>query len=122
MAKILIIDDEKDICELLEELFKEEGWNAITANDGKEALDHLSSECIDLVITDMVMPKMEGTEILKTIMKDYPAIKIIVMSGGARIGSKDFNEAAQNLGIKDALRKPIDFNILLKTVKRLLVE
>ena len=82
MATILIIDDEELILGFLKERLMCEGFNVLTALDGKEGMNLFNDNQVDLVITDMIMPEKEGTETIIEMKKICPDIKIIAMSGG----------------------------------------
>ena len=84
MATILIMDDEEAILSFLKERLMYEGFNVLTAIDGIEGLKLFNDNQVDLVITDIVMPRKEGIETIIEMKKICPDIKIIAMSGGGR--------------------------------------
>ena len=83
MASILVVDDELSITEIVEHLLTAKGHQVICAVNGKEALKILANQAIDLVITDIVMPEMDGYELILKLRKLPNIPKIIAMSGGA---------------------------------------
>lgn len=78
---ILIVDDEEQIRDMLSRHFRLLGYNVSTANNGKQALEILQEQRIEAVITDIIMPEMDGIELLKKIKEDHSMIRIIVMTG-----------------------------------------
>jgi CheY-like chemotaxis protein len=82
-AKILIVDDERLIQELLVETLNAVGYETYGAYDGREALEKLKSEKFDLVITDIVMPELNGISLLIRIQKEFPDVPVVVITGHA---------------------------------------
>ncbi|NLW31250.1 MAG: response regulator [Fibrobacter sp.] len=78
--EILIVDDEKKICEILGELFRSEGYIVRCAYNGKEAIESIKKNIPDLVISDIQMPLMDGFQLFKIIDTRYPSIKHILMT------------------------------------------
>ena len=68
--KILVVDDEKDIVEVLGHVFRREGWNVVAAHDGRSALDAVRKDRPDLVILDLMLPEIQGMDVLKTLKGD----------------------------------------------------
>jgi len=100
---ILIIDDEEMMRNLLSKILSKEGYQIQTAADGYEGLDILRSQAIDLVITDMKMPRMDGYELLKIVKAEFPLAGIIVMTAyGDAYTVKD----ALLLGADEYITKP----------------
>ncbi len=115
MASLLIADDEKNIRSGLELAFEDEGYTVVTAADGKEAWDKLQKNAIDLVITDLRMPEMDGYELLKRISAAYPTLPVIVLTGHGTIET-----AVETMrdGAVDFFTKPVDIDKLLLVVKK----
>lgn len=117
---ILIVDDELEILEGLKVMVKETaiGYTfsdqIYTASDGLEALDLLTTTDIDLVFTDIRMPRMDGLELSETIHSRYPYIKIVIVSG---YDDFHFMQAAIRHGVCDYLLKPIQADNLYSIVK-----
>lgn len=116
---ILVIDDELAICDIAKETLQAFGYRVITANDGAEAIALFAErkDEIRCVITDMVMPYMDGPATIRALHKLDPAVKIIATSGLKANGKTA--EAAQ-LGIKTFLQKPYTAEMLLKTLASVL--
>ena len=115
MATILIADDEVNILSGLEIAFKEEGWNVLCASDGLDAWEKINKNDVDLVITDLKMPKMDGYELLKKISSSYPRLPVIVLTGHGTIET-----AVETMrdGAVDFFTKPVDLDKLLLVVKK----
>lgn len=114
-AKILLVDDEKDIVEFLQYNLVQEGFKVITAHNGKEALDKITSNP-DLIILDIMMPKMDGYEVCTRIrsMDEYKNIPIIFLTAK----SSEIDEVhGLNLGADDFIQKPISPKKLIARVK-----
>jgi DNA-binding response OmpR family regulator len=119
--KILIIDDEKTICETLHDFLEDEGYVPFVACDGSEGLDVLARESgIELIITDIMMPKKEGISTIRQVRQDYPSVKIIAMSGAAYY--TNYLETAKFFGVNHILSKPVHLAELCKLVKEMLAE
>jgi CheY-like chemotaxis protein len=80
-AAILVVDDEADIRELLSRHFRYLGYEVETASHGKEALERLAATKIDILISDIMMPEMNGVELLKHVRAHYPMIRPIMITG-----------------------------------------
>jgi CheY-like chemotaxis protein len=120
MARILIIDDEAMIRELLMEMLEREGYETITASDGKDGMRVYRENPADLIITDIIMPEKEGIETIMEIRRDFRDAKVIAMSGGGRIGSETYLQIAKAFGANGTLAKPFDRQELLKQVHEIL--
>jgi len=114
--KILIIDDEKPILESLTGMLKPGGYEVVSFQKPKEAIDTYKQDSFDLVITDYKMPDMNGIEVLETIKKIDPQSRIILLTGYADIENAI---AAVNKGAYAFFRKPLQFDELIKTLERL---
>jgi len=88
MARILVIDDDIQILEMLGQTLEREGYEVVDALDGKEGMRLYREAPTDLVITDIVMPEKEGVETIMELKRDFPDVKIIAMSGGGQINSE----------------------------------
>jgi len=116
METIVIIDDEESIRTSLGLMFKREGFNVLTAGDGKKGMALFKENQVDLVITDIVMPEKEGLETILELKKLLPEIPIIAISGGGRLAPDGYLEAAKGMGAKYTFKKPFDPDDLLLTV------
>lgn len=116
MKVILLVDDEPLLLSALEFDFKRRGFKVLTASDGLEALDKLQAERVDLVISDMNMPQMDGKNLLIKTKKLFPHIPFILFITGNMILEKD---EALRLGCDEVFSKPFDRATLFKTVESL---
>ncbi len=104
MKKIIIIEDEEVLCSLLEKKLTEEGYQVETAKDGEEGLSKIRANRPDLILLDIIMPKMGGFELLEEMQKDdnLRGIPVVVVSNSGQPVEID---RAQKLGAKDWLVK-----------------
>ncbi len=117
--KILIVDDQKGVRRLLEELFKKEGWSVYIAADGLEAISMVKEAIPDIVLMDMKMPNMNGLESSAVILKEFPDMIIIMMTA---YGEMDVVKKALEVGVKRCLTKPFDILSLRDLVNELVLE
>ena len=123
MARILIIDDDDQFRTMLRKMFEKAGYVDIEeANDGAVGMKIFRQRPFDLVITDIIMPDKEGIETIMETRKDFPAIKIIAMSGGGKIGPDNYLVMAGHLGAGRTLAKPFQQSELVNAVRELLKE
>jgi CheY-like chemotaxis protein len=113
-AAILIVDDDDDARELCRRSLSQAGYTALTARNGIEALNCLRKHPADLVVTDMLMPEMDGVELMRTLRAEQPALPVIVISGADEW--EKYLGIAANLGAKATLRKPIQTAQLAEAV------
>jgi len=107
MAKILIVDDEEPIRSLVSKIVSKDGHEAMEAEDGVHACETYQDAEIDLIITDLVMPKKNGIEMIMELKKSRPDVKVIAISGGSGFsGQIDLLSVAQLLGAKNIIKKP----------------
>ncbi len=115
--KLLIVDDEKNIREGLQKALTLDGYDVMLASDGREALDRIEEGDIDLVITDLKMPRLSGEELMKDALENYPYLPIIILTGHGTI--ENAVEAMRN-GAYDFITKPLNIDKLSLIVKRAL--
>ncbi|NOZ47633.1 MAG: response regulator [Chlorobi bacterium] len=119
-TKILLVDDDKISLQILEDFITDDNFEIYKAENGLEALEIQYAEKVDLIITDLVMPEMEGIELLLSVKKRYPDVKIIAISGKGNFLEADYLSVAKELGANYVLTKPIEKERINKTVKLLL--
>jgi DNA-binding response OmpR family regulator len=122
MARILIIDDDKAILSFLKERLIYEGFNVLTATNGKEGMNLFNDNQVDLVITDIIMPDKDGFETIIELKRICPDIKIIAISGIGLGMIKACLKAAKFSGAEYAFAKPFETSSLLTAVYKLLKE
>lgn len=122
MAKILVIDDDEQVLDMLYESLTRERFDVLKASNGEQGLRIYRQEPVDLIITDILMPEKEGIETIIELRQDFPDVKIIAMSGGGRIGTKDYLHLAKIFGVQRTFTKPVAREQLLDAIKELLKE
>ena len=113
--RVLIIDDDDHFRRTLRLMIEKIGFEVVEAADGEAGLDLIAQEPIDLVMTDIIMPRMEGLEAIIEIRHKFPTTKIIAMSGGGCYGTEIDFDMANKLGAV-TLQKPFNFEELLNKV------
>ncbi len=116
-ARILVADDEPGVRNFLRHALERSGYRVQLAEDGEEALRESRNCLLDLVITDLVMPRREGIETIRKLRRETPHIGIIAMSGAF---NAQFLSVAQMLGADAVLTKPVAPDRLLRTVSEVL--
>ena len=118
--RVLVVDDDGDVRELICRMLEREGYRAVSAKDGREALETVGRLAPDLVITDVVMPGMDGFAMLLELRDRAPGLETLVISGGSRAGADAHLETARRLGARAVLRKPFTREEMLDAVRRAL--
>ncbi len=116
-ARILAVDDQRYFRELIEGMLTEEGFEVQTASSGEEALDLIEHADFDIVLTDLVMPGMEGSELVHRIMERDPGQRVVVVTGVVDVKTA---VDAMKLGATDYLLKPFDRRTLTVTLETIL--
>ena len=132
MAKILIVDDEEHVRAALKQVLERAGYEVVVAETGNEGLEMMKHEGADLVITDVIMPGIDGITTARKIREKYRDTRIIVISGGGKtapdpyepdaIPTRSYLASASKAGADHALTKPFDRDEILRVVKHLLEE
>lgn len=117
MRRILIVDDEFSSVEALELLLREEGYEVTVASNGRQALDRLEESAHDLIVTDYMMPVMNGAQLIEALRADsrHARLPVLLMSGASESVLRPLTTAYNAF-----LRKPFDIDTLLEQVKALL--
>ena len=113
-TKILIVDDEMDVLELMKELFENRGYEPLTATNGVEALQVVREEEPDMVISDIRMPDMDGMQLLEVLSKNYPQNPIIMVTAH---GTIETAVEAIKMGARDYVLKPLRLDEILAKVE-----
>ncbi len=113
MSQILIVDDQRSIRNVLEEIFLPDGHKCLKAASGAEALELVESHAVDLVICDIMMEGISGVELLTKLVESHPEIPVIMISGH---GSIETAVQCLKLGAVDFIEKPISLNRVLASV------
>ncbi|MCK4648811.1 response regulator [bacterium] len=112
--KILIVDDEKELCDTLKKLLAEEGYRTFSAHSGQSALKMIKKEKPGLVLLDIYMPKMDGIAVLSRVKKIDKKIVMVMMTA---YGTLDTAKKTLKLGAYDYITKPFDINFIKIVVK-----
>ena len=114
-ARVLVADDDLSIRLLIEDILEQSGYRVELAEDGRDALRRVRQNPPDLIITDLVMPDMDGNELIRTLGKSNPDIPVLAMSGG-RSETQVYMRIAEVLGARALILKPFDIDVLLQSV------
>ncbi|SFT13157.1 response regulator transcription factor [Paenibacillus sp. BC26] len=115
--QILIADDDLEIAKLIKIFLTNEGYQVLTANNGREALDVMAKESVQLIVLDVMMPEMDGLEVVRTVRAEYDGIPILMLSAKAEDMDKIMGLTT---GADDYMVKPFNALELLARVKSLL--
>jgi two-component system, chemotaxis family, chemotaxis protein CheY len=116
-ASILVADDDADFRAWLRESLEGAGYSVIEAANGKKVMDLLKQSSVDLCITDLAMPEQEGIETIRQLRRQYPALKIIAISG---VFGPQYLRMSKFLGAAATLQKPVRLEHLLLTIHQIL--
>lgn len=122
MANILVADDQENIRKILKSLLEQFGHTVTVATNGKEALQAYGANPADILITDILMPDMEGIETIREFRKLDPNVRIIAMSGGGAVEANEYLKMAKLFGAKFTISKPFDVQEILDAVNKVLAE
>jgi DNA-binding response OmpR family regulator len=120
MIRILVIDDDIKIREMLKQYLERAEYEVLIAPDGKAALKLHSANPVDLIITDIVMPEKDGLETIMELRRRFPAVKVIAISGGGKIEANEYLDIAKAMGVTRTFSKPFELRELLAAVRELL--
>jgi two-component system nitrogen regulation response regulator NtrX len=113
--RILAVDDELLIRDLLYDFFSGQGWDIVVADGGHKAVQYLKNQQFDLVLTDLKMPDMDGLDLIGKIRSLYGDLPVIIMTG---FPSFDSAVAALRNKVEDYVVKPFNINQLFKAAKK----
>jgi CheY-like chemotaxis protein len=112
--KILVVDNEEDQRRLMSVILTEFGYAVKTASSAEAALKRIDSENYQLIITDLIMPEMDGTELCERIKGTRPDVKVYALSGHIELYDDD---KLEKLGFDGIIKKPVSMNALKKTIE-----
>ena len=121
MNKILLVDDDDEFRRMLRLTLVRLGYEVIEARNGREALHLQRVAENEVMITDLIMPDQEGLETIMAFRREFPAVRIIAMSGGGRINATDFLNMAKLFGASQTLTKPFSNPELTMALEAVLV-
>jgi DNA-binding response OmpR family regulator len=108
-ARVLVVDDDPATVELLQEFLVSKGYEVLTASDGAEALRTVKAERPHLLLLDVMMPKMDGLEVLRQVKAIDPTVGVIMVTG---VNEEAIGRRAMALGAFDYIIKPLDLPYL----------
>lgn len=117
--KILVIDDSADARTIIGEMLKRAGYEIIETDSGKQGIKLIAKNKPDLVITDILMPEMDGIEFVRTIARIYPKLPVIAITGSLYT---PYLTAAQKMGAVTGLHKPFTREELVSAIRQALGE
>ncbi len=120
--RVLLVDDDPALVAVLARAFRAAGYAAETAENGRKALELLKSFKPELVVTDIVMPEMEGIGAIMAIKQMADPPKVIAMSGNGMGGRRNYLKWAKHLGADEALSKPFRLEEMLGLASRLIAD
>ena len=130
MATILVVDDEREVGAVIRRVLERAGFTVNVASNAADGLEAVAAQPPDVVITDVIMPKVHGVELIKILRERYPRIRVIAISGGGSFGPLSYKPeaisthaylaAAREAGAQEVLTKPFDLTDLLGAIRRLL--
>ncbi|MDG6079409.1 response regulator [Erythrobacter litoralis] len=116
---ILVIDDDELLCDMLASLLELEGLSVVVAHDGATGLEYCRNRIFDCILLDLVMPRMDGLQFMRTIGRHVPQhAPIIVMSASV---TATILEEGRDYGVATMVRKPIETDILLAAISAAMV-
>lgn len=119
MAKVLLVDDDELVVYALSRYLSKMGHEVIALGNGAKVMDAIVSDGPDVIVTDIIMPDVEGMEVIFKVRTAYPKMPIIAMSGGSRLVDVSHLQTAKGLGADAILQKPFDESELNRLIQEL---
>lgn len=116
MQKILLVEDDKQILTVATSFLKSAGYNVIEANDGIEAYEKWKKNNVDLIVTDIMMPRMDGYVLTELVRMDNESVPILMIT--ALSGEEDELKGLE-LGVNDYIQKPFSYKVFLKRIENI---
>jgi DNA-binding response OmpR family regulator len=120
MPGILIVEDDKDLREMLKTSLIRKRFIVLEAENGKDAIIHFKPAVTDLVVTDLIMPEEDGLKVIMKLRELKPSIRIIAISGGGKAGPGSYLNLAKALGADNIYSKPFSINDMISRIEELL--
>ena len=120
MAGILIVEDERELREMMKISLIRRKFSVLEADNGKDAILYFKPSLTDLVITDLIMPEEDGLKVIMKLRELKPGLKIIAISGGGKAGPGSYLSLAKALGANAVFSKPFSINALIDRIEELL--
>ncbi len=117
---VLLVDDDDSVLETISPMLTDAGYDVLGVAKARIGFDEFQSRPVDLIITDILMPEMEGIEFILKLRKESPSVPIIAISGSGRSSTIDYLAMARRLGATAVLEKPFGREELLGVVAKAL--
>jgi len=114
VEKVLVVDDEQEFLDTLAERMRDRGMDVSTTTSATDALKKAEEESYDAIVLDLMMPEMDGLEVLKALKKKKPELQIVLLTGHATLAK---GIEAMKLGAIDFIEKPADLKVLIEKIK-----
>ncbi len=121
MAKILLVEDDEAVRDMLTQMLTRAKHVVAGAVDGEDALKVLKEFKPDIMVTDIIMPKKSGTELIEEVKRNLSDLEIIAISGGGRSDPIGYLDLSEELGASVSFAKPVDNQALLMSIDLLLM-
>ena len=122
MAKILLVEDDEAVRDMLTQMLTRAKHVVAGAVDGEDALKVLREFKPDIMVTDIIMPKKSGTELIEEVKRNLPDLEIIAISGGGRSDPIGYLDLSEELGASVSFAKPVDNQALMVSIDLLLLD
>lgn len=120
MAKILLVEDDDLVRDMLTQTLQRAHHEVLSAANGEEATEALKKEHPDIMVTDIIMPKKSGITLISEVKNRHPNMEIIAISGGGRLDPTGYLDLSETLGASVSFEKPVDNTALLMAIDLLL--
>jgi DNA-binding response OmpR family regulator len=110
MSRLLIVEDEEVLADSLQDILKNEGHQVFTVHDGKAAVEAFLRERPDLVLLDLMLPRLDGASVLERLRRDQPTAAVLILTTSSR-------EALRGQSVQGFLQKPFSLEALLEAVR-----
>jgi DNA-binding NtrC family response regulator len=120
MPNILLVDDDDLSRGAVHKMLERSGYAVHSTGIGQDALEHYRDQPSNLVITDLIMPDLDGLELIQQLRRIDPAVRVLAISGGGRVDAEEYLSAARKLGAVEVLPKPFSGQELKGAVEKAL--
>ena len=120
MPGVLLVEDDKELREMLKMSLLRRSFTVLEAENGKDAITHFKPLITDLVVTDLIMPEEDGLKVIMKLREIKPSLKVIAISGGGKAGPGSYLNLAKALGADAIYSKPFSLNDLVAKIEDLL--
>jgi len=120
MAKILLVEDDNLVRDMLVQTLERAHHTVASANNGEQAIEVLKDFAPDIMVTDIIMPKKSGITLISEVKQKHPNMEIIAISGGGRLDPTGYLDLSESLGASVSFEKPVDKSALLMAIDLLI--